>query len=71
LIEEDANLQQTAAIADHLIPTLANYLRKNNLNDEEYARMREVAYLFLRLITIEIIKGASRVNFGSAAMGAN
>ena len=71
MIEEDANLQQTAAIADHLIPTLANYLRKNNLNDEEYARMREVAYSFLRLITIEIIKGASRVNFGSAVMGAN
>jgi hypothetical protein len=42
LIEEDADLQQTAAIADHLIPTLANYLRKNDLNDEDYARMREV-----------------------------
>ncbi|XP_028409073.1 armadillo repeat-containing protein 8-like [Dendronephthya gigantea] len=43
LIEEDAGLQQTAAIADHLIPTLANYLRKNDLNEDDYARMRETA----------------------------
>ena len=50
LIEGDANLQQTAAIADHLIPTLANYLRKNDLNDEDYARMREVL-LFLSFHT--------------------
>ena len=46
MIEEDANLQQTAAIADHLIPTLANYLRKNDLSDGDYARMREVVSCF-------------------------
>lgn len=42
LIEEDAVLQQTAAMADHLIPTLASYFRKNDLSDDEYAKMREV-----------------------------
>ncbi len=49
MIEEDADLQQTAAIADHLIPTLANYLRKNDLNDEDYARMREVGFHYFML----------------------
>lgn len=51
LIEEDAVLQQTAAMADHLIPTLASYFRKNDLSDDEYAKMREVMDYYWIVLT--------------------
>ena len=49
LIEEDGSLQQTAAIADHLVPTLGSYLRKSDLNEDDYARMREVTFIIYHL----------------------
>ena len=42
LIEEDTELQRTAAISDHLIKTLTGFLVKNDLDDSSYALMREV-----------------------------
>ena len=42
LIEEDTDLQRTAAISDHLIKTLTGFLVKNDLDDGSYALMREV-----------------------------
>ena len=43
LIEEDTELQRTAAISDHLIKTLTGFLVKNDLDDGSYALMREVS----------------------------
>lgn len=43
LIEEDTELQRTAAISDHLIKTLTGFLVKNDLDDSSYALMREVS----------------------------
>ena len=45
LIEEDTELQRTAAISDHLIKTLTGFLVKNDLDDSSYALMREVSTL--------------------------
>ena len=42
LIEEDTELQRTAAISDHLIKTLTGFLVKSDLDDSSYALMREV-----------------------------
>lgn len=44
LIEEDTDLQRTAAISDHLIKTLTGFLVKNGLDDSSYALMRESAF---------------------------
>lgn len=44
LIEEDTDLQRTAAISDHLIKTLTGFLVKNDLDDSSYALMRESAF---------------------------
>lgn len=44
LIEEDTELQRTAAISDHLIKTLTGFLVKNGLDDSSYALMRESAF---------------------------
>ncbi|KAM7446608.1 Armadillo repeat-containing protein 8 [Porites harrisoni] len=44
LIEEDTELQRTAAISDHLIKTLTGFLVKNDLDDGSYALMRESAF---------------------------
>ena len=54
LIEEDTELQRTAAISDHLIKTLTGFLVKNDLDDSSYALMREVStliYITLKFIT--------------------
>ena len=48
LIEEDTELQRTAAISDHLIKTLTGFLVKNDLDDSSYALMREVSTLKYR-----------------------
>ena len=45
LIEEDTDLQRTAAISDHLIKTLTGFLVKNDLDDGSYALMREVCIM--------------------------
>lgn len=44
LIEEDTELQRTAAISDHLIKTLTGFLVKSDLDDSSYALMRESAF---------------------------
>lgn len=44
LIEEDTDLQRTAAISDHLIKTLTGFLVKSDLDDISYALMRESAF---------------------------
>ncbi|KAJ7391999.1 Armadillo repeat-containing protein 8 [Desmophyllum pertusum] len=44
LIEEDTELQRTAAISDHLIRTLTGFLVKSDLDDSSYALMRESAF---------------------------
>lgn len=44
LIEEDTELQRTAAISDHLIKTLTGFLVKSDLDDSSYALMREVSF---------------------------
>ena len=45
LIEEDTELQRTAAISDHLIKTLTGFLVKSDLDDSSYALMREVGMI--------------------------
>ena len=57
LIEEDTELQRTAAISDHLIKTLTGFLVKNDLDDSSYALMREVStliYITLNLLPFKL-----------------
>ena len=61
LIEEDTELQRTAAISDHLIKTLTGFLVKNDLDDGSYALMREVS-------TMKYRGGEGRVGMSSAVL---
>ena len=60
LIEEDTELQRTAAISDHLIKTLTGFLVKSDLDDSSYALMREVGITTFG-------QGKSGVEMGRAA----
>ncbi|EDO45842.1 predicted protein [Nematostella vectensis] len=44
LIEEDTELQQLAAISDHLVKTLIGFLHREDLDDDSYAAMRESSF---------------------------